>query len=59
MSRPASRLIFYIHYHILINRNGGENMKIERARLNNKAFIDGQNLKLGTTRVNPSWNIDL
>lgn len=34
-------------------------MKIERARLNNKAFIDGQNLKLGTTRVNPSWNIDL
>lgn len=26
---------------------------------NNRAFIDGQNLRLGTTSANPSWTIDL
>lgn len=27
--------------------------------MNNQAFIDGQNLKLGTFKTNPSWNVDL
>lgn len=26
---------------------------------NNRAFIDGQNLRLGTTSADPSWKIDL
>lgn len=27
--------------------------------MNNQAFIDGQNLKLGTSKTKPSWNVDL
>lgn len=27
--------------------------------VNNRAFIDGQNLRLGTTSAKPSWTIDL
>lgn len=27
--------------------------------MSNHAFIDGQNLKLGTSKTEPSWNVDL
>ena len=27
--------------------------------MSNQAFIDGQNLKLGTFKTKPSWNVDL
>lgn len=34
-------------------------MKTIRKTTNNRAFIDGQNLRLGTTNAKPSWTIDL
>ncbi len=31
----------------------------ENKEMNNRAFIDGQNLRLGTTSAEPAWTIDL